>query len=86
MAEGPIDFILVIGTTARVFPAAEYVPLARARGARVVLINMDAEDLGAIGHLQQKDFLFQGDAAQILPEILKPVIGELVPAVQGNMS
>lgn len=75
--QGPIDLIMVIGTTATVYPAAGYVSLARERGARVALINTDADDLGAIEHLGEEDFLFQGDSAKILPEILKPVIGEL---------
>jgi NAD-dependent deacetylase sirtuin 5 len=58
-------------------PAAEYISLARMRGARVAVINTDAEDLGVIGRLESRDYLFQGDASKILPEILKPVIGEL---------
>jgi NAD-dependent SIR2 family protein deacetylase len=75
--EGPVDLIMVIGTTATVYPAASYVPKARSRGAKVALINIDADDLGAIEYLGKDDFLFQGDSAKILPEIFKPVIGEL---------
>lgn len=75
--DGPIDLIMVIGTTAKVYPAAGYVSKARDRGAKVALINTEADDLGAIGYLGKDDFLFQGDSAKILPEILKPVIGEL---------
>lgn len=74
-----IDLILVIGTTATVWPAAGYVEEAKSKGARVAVINMDGLDgeLGAASSLRKGDFLFQGDAAKILPEILKPVIGEL---------
>jgi NAD-dependent deacetylase sirtuin 5 len=74
-----IDLILVIGTTATVWPAAGYVEVAKSKGARVAVINMDGLDgeLGAASNLRKGDFLFQGDAAKILPEILKPVIGEL---------
>lgn len=75
--DGPIDLIMVIGTTAKVYPAAGYVSKARDRGAKVALINTEADDLGAIGYLGKDDFLFQGDSAKILPEILRPVIGEL---------
>jgi NAD-dependent deacetylase sirtuin 5 len=75
--EGPVELIMVIGTTAKVYPAAGFVGRARERGARVALINTDAEDLGAIGSLRDGDFLFQGNAAKILPEILRPVIGDL---------
>jgi NAD-dependent deacetylase sirtuin 5 len=76
--EGKVDLIMVIGTTARVYPAAGYVSQARAYGAKAAVINMDGEDLGAAEGLGPEDFLFVGDASKILPEILKPVIGELM--------
>jgi NAD-dependent deacetylase sirtuin 5 len=71
--------ILVIGTTATVWPAAGYVSEATSKGAKVAVINMDGLDgeLGAASNLRDDDFLFQGDASKILPEILKPIIGEL---------
>lgn len=68
-----IDLIMVIGTSSKVYPAAGYTQLARAKGARVAVINMDAADAGK---LKNGDWLFQGDAAEIVPEILKEVIGE----------
>ncbi|KAF2024818.1 DHS-like NAD/FAD-binding domain-containing protein [Setomelanomma holmii] len=71
-----IDLIMVIGTSAKVYPAAGYVDLARAKGARVAIINMDANDVPA-GGLYDGDWFFQGDAAQIMPEILSNVIGEV---------
>jgi NAD-dependent deacetylase sirtuin 5 len=71
-----IDLILVIGTSAKVYPAAGYVDLARAKGARVAIINMDKNDMPA-GGLYKQDWFFQGDAAQIVPELLKSVIGEV---------
>ncbi|KAF4630673.1 hypothetical protein G7Y89_g7469 [Cudoniella acicularis] len=74
---GPIDLCLVIGTTATVYPAASYVDIARSRGARIVVINMDREELGSAKNLRDGDFLFEGDASKILPEILKPIIGDL---------
>jgi NAD-dependent deacetylase sirtuin 5 len=77
--QGKVDLILVIGTTATVYPAAGYVDQARRRGARVAVVNMDGleGELGAAGDLKGGDFLFQGDAGKILPVILKGVIGEL---------
>jgi NAD-dependent deacetylase sirtuin 5 len=69
-----------------VYPAASYVNQARERGARIAVVNMDGLDgeLGAASNLRRGDFLFQGDAAKILPEILKPVIGELqIPSSEG---
>jgi NAD-dependent deacetylase sirtuin 5 len=70
-----IDIILVVGTSASVYPAAGYVDEARAKGARVAVINTEC-DLPASG-LEDDDWLFQGDAAVILPELLKPLIGDL---------
>lgn len=64
------------------YPAAGYVSQARDRGARVAVVNMDAGDTGSAGTLQSGDFLFQGDAAEILPEILRGVIGDLDRGVQ----
>lgn len=77
--KGKVDLILVIGTTATVYPAAGYVSHARARGARVVVINMDGieGELGAARDLRKGDFLFQGDASKILPELFKDVIGDI---------
>jgi NAD-dependent deacetylase sirtuin 5 len=71
-----IDLIMVIGTSAKVYPAAGYVDMARSRGARVAIINMDPNDIPARG-LENGDWFFQGDAAQIIPEILQSVIGEI---------
>jgi NAD-dependent deacetylase sirtuin 5 len=79
ISQDKIDLILVIGTTATVYPAAGYVDQARRRGAKVAVINMDGMggELGAASNLRDDDFLFQGDAAKILPELFKPAIGEL---------
>ncbi|KAJ4371390.1 hypothetical protein N0V83_004607 [Neocucurbitaria cava] len=74
--EHKIDLIMVIGTSARVYPAAGYVDMARMRGAKVAIINMDPNDIPA-GGLYDGDWFFQGDAAQIVPEILRSVIGEI---------
>ncbi|TVY25563.1 NAD-dependent protein deacylase sirtuin-5, mitochondrial [Lachnellula hyalina] len=77
IAEKRVDLCLVIGTTATVHPAAGYVEEARQAGARIVVINMDSEELGAASGLRKGDFLFEGDASTILPDILKPIIGDL---------
>jgi NAD-dependent deacetylase sirtuin 5 len=71
-----IDLILVIGTSAKVYPAAGYVDSARMKGARVAIVNMDQNDVPA-GGLYKQDWFFQGDAAQIVPELLRGVIGEV---------
>lgn len=78
MAESEkIDLMLVIGTTAEVYPAAGYIARARLKGAKVAVINMDSENLGATGSLRDGDWMFEGDAGLVVPEILKTVIGDL---------
>ena len=73
-----IDLILVIGTRAKVYPAADYVNQARAKGARVAVINMDKEDTpGGRYGLQDGDWFFEGDAGVIIPQILKSEIGNI---------
>jgi NAD-dependent SIR2 family protein deacetylase len=69
-----IDLMLVIGTSSKVYPAAGYTEIARRKGARVAVINMDAEDAFGLRH---GDWFFEGDAGEIVPEILKSVIGEI---------
>ena len=71
-----IDLILVIGTSAKVYPAAGYVDKARAKGARVAVFNMDRADTPQSG-LSKRDWFFEGDAGAIVPEILKSVIGDM---------
>jgi len=76
LKEAHIDLIMVIGTSAKVYPAAGYVDQARYKGAKVAVVNMDKNDMPARG-LREGDWFFQGDAAVIVPEILKSVIGEM---------
>lgn len=75
----PVDLMLVIGTSSRVYPAAEYVDTAREHGARVAVINIDPNDLAGRRSqgLTKRDWFFQGDANVIVPEILKTVIGDI---------
>lgn len=70
-----IDLILVIGTSSKVYPAAGYVDEARAKGARVAVVNMDRADTpGGRNGLAEGDWFFEGDAGIILPQILQSVI------------
>ena len=71
-----IDLILVIGTSAQVYPAAGYINKARAKGARVAVINMDKADTGS-GGLKKGDWFFEGDAGILVPELLKSEIGDI---------
>lgn len=68
-----VDLMLVIGTSSKVYPAAGYAQVARQKGARVAVINMDPADATS---LTNQDWFFQGDAAVIVPDLLKGIIGE----------
>jgi NAD-dependent deacetylase sirtuin 5 len=71
---GPIDLMLVIGTSAVVLPAAMYIPVARNAGARVAYFNLEEceDEPGRVG---ADDWMFAGDAAEIVPECLKGIVG-----------
>lgn len=78
-----VDLCMVIGTTAEVYPAAGYIKVARSMGAKICVINVedvtefDEELVASAMDVSKGDWFFQGDSAEILPEILKPVIGDL---------
>ena len=64
-----VDLLLVIGTSAVVYPAAGYIEAARNRGARVAVINTERPGQVA-SKLNKGDWFFEGDAGVILPQIL----------------
>lgn len=68
-----IDTMLVIGTSALVYPATAYIEGARRKGARVAVVDIEKEDPSLLG-LEEQDWYFQGDAAVLVPEMLKSVI------------
>jgi NAD-dependent deacetylase sirtuin 5 len=71
---GPIDLMLVIGTSAVVLPAAMYIPVARNSGAKVAYFNLEeCED--EPGRVLLGDWMFKGDAAETVPECLKGIVG-----------
>lgn len=68
---GPsVDIMLVIGTAAVVYPAAGYTRKASAKGAVVVVVNPDPDSGRG---LRSTDFWFQGDAAELLPQLFEKV-------------
>lgn len=71
-----IDLMLVIGTSAEVYPAAQYVDVARKHGARVAVLNMDKK-VSRKMRLKKSDWLFENDAAEVLPTLFEPVIGAI---------
>lgn len=79
-AAGPkeVDLMLVVGTSAVVFPAAAYIHAARQAGARVAYFNVDKtwDDESPYANFREdKDWWFRGSAAETLPEVLKEVVG-----------
>lgn len=75
--EDEVDVVLVIGTSAVVQPAAGYVYEAQGPGTSIVTVNLDAENVEALAELGPRDFAFAGDAAELLPKLLEPVIGRM---------
>ncbi len=73
---GKVDLMLVVGTSAEVYPAAGYITQARDAGAVVAVINLDAESAEGLEALDRGDFAFSGNAAELLPRLLEPVIGK----------
>ncbi|OAQ74041.1 NAD-dependent histone deacetylase, silent information regulator Sir2 [Pochonia chlamydosporia 170] len=71
------DLMLVVGTSAQVYPAAGYISRAKLHGARIVTVNPEAEDETELYKIQPGDFAFGQDAAEYLPKLLEPVIGKL---------
>ena len=70
LAPEKIDLLLVIGTSAVVYPAAGYIARARNKGARVAVIN--AERPGQVASkLEDRDWFFEGDAGVIMPQLLE---------------
>jgi NAD-dependent SIR2 family protein deacetylase len=76
-----IDLMLVIGTSSKVYPAAGYTNLARQRGARVAVVNLDVEDLmvngRGRGEMGKGDWVFQGDAAELVPQMFEEIVGKV---------
>lgn len=71
-----IDLMLVVGTSALVYPAAGYIAKARKKGARIAVINTEEPDQVA-SKLEDGDYFFQGDAGKVLPRILQSVTGPI---------
>ncbi len=65
-AASSADLLLVVGTSAVVYPAAGLVPLAKASGARVIECNMEETPFSA-----QLDRSFRGKAGELVPELIR---------------
>jgi len=70
------DLLLVIGTSAGVYPAAGLPALVKDRGGLVYEFNREpALAAGGFGRLPLVDFFFQGDLAETLPMFGRAVFG-----------
>lgn len=72
----PVDLILVIGTSGTVYPANSYVDRIKLKGGKVAVFNTDIE-LEVLEGNVENTWGFKGDAAELLPMALKPLIGEV---------
>lgn len=61
-----VDLMLVIGTSARVFPPAEYISRAREKGARVAHFNLESDG----EFIVPGDWSVTGDVAVTLPHFV----------------
>ena len=59
------DVLLVVGTDASVYPAAGLITLARERGARIIVVNMNRSQASGIA-----DHELIGSAETLLPDLL----------------
>jgi NAD-dependent deacetylase len=65
------DLLLALGTTLGVYPIAEVVPLAKAHGARIVIVNAERTEMDDLA-----DAVIRGSLGEVLPALvagLEPV-------------
>ena len=62
------DVMLAVGSTLSVYPAANCVPLAKANGATVIIVNGEPTAMDAVA-----DHLLTGQIAEILPALVEGV-------------
>ncbi len=61
-----LDCLLVVGTSATVYPAAGLITLARQHGSKIIVVNPDASMAGG-----EADVYLAAPAAEVLPELLE---------------
>lgn len=61
------DVLVAIGSTLSVYPVANCVPLAKSRGAKVIIVNAEATEMDSIA-----DVVLRGSIGDILPQIFAP--------------
>ena len=59
------DCLLVVGTSATVYPAAGLIQLAKSMGAKVIVVNKDHNEASSMADIE-----IMGSAAELLPQLL----------------
>jgi NAD-dependent SIR2 family protein deacetylase len=59
------EVLLVVGTSALVYPAAGLVPLARSAGAKIIEVNLEPTPVSDF-----VDYALSGPAGEILPKLI----------------
>jgi NAD-dependent deacetylase len=59
------DLLMAVGTSLAVYPIAEVVPIARATGARVVIVNAEPTDMDHLAHA-----VLRGSISELLPRLV----------------
>jgi NAD-dependent deacetylase sirtuin 5 len=67
--EKKVDLMIDVGTSAMVWPAADFVHKARKNGAKIAVFDVN-EPIGS-NVLMDGDWFFKGDAAVMLPDMVK---------------
>ena len=65
LAARECDLMLAIGSTLSVYPIAGVVPLAKACGARVIIVNAEPTEMDALA-----DAVLRGAIGEILPRLI----------------
>jgi NAD-dependent deacetylase len=61
------DVLLAVGTSLQVYPVANMVPLAKAAGARVVIVNGEPTPFD-----RNVDAVLRGSISEVLPALVGP--------------
>jgi NAD-dependent deacetylase len=59
------DLLMAVGTSLGVYPIAEVVPIARATGARVVIVNAEPTEMDHLAHA-----VLRGSISELLPQLV----------------
>ena len=65
-AAAEAQVLLVVGTSAQVYPAAGLIPCAKHAGARIIEINLEPTPYSGI-----MDCALEGRAGELLPELIR---------------